>query len=119
MLQIWQASRDARPLASYPDVQALRPSMTSFHNTFEDFAKLCDLSGSPIEARDHFYRTWDECAEFLRHRDAIQNGATKLGDPRLYGGARYVYTKLDVKDLRRRVELLLYIMQAKMDDILL
>jgi hypothetical protein len=119
MLQVWQASRDARALASYPDAEALAPSITSFHNTFDDFVKLCDRSGSPIEARDHFFRTWDECDDFLHDYDAIQNGATKLRGPRPCRGARYVYTELDVKDFGRRVGLLLYIMQAKMDDILL
>jgi len=118
MLQIWEASRDARLLASSPD-HTLVTSITTFHTTFHDFIKLIDRSGTPVEYVDHFYQTWDECDDFLYHYNVLRSGTTKVGSLRPYTGARYVYTSKDVKYLERRVVLLLYIMQATIDDILL
>jgi hypothetical protein len=119
MLQIWEASRDARLLASSPDVHALVRSIATFHTTFHDFIKLIDRSGSPVEYLDHFYQTWDECDDFLHDYNVLRSGTTKIGSLRPNTGSRYVYTSEDVNCLESRVVLLLYIMQATIDDILL
>jgi hypothetical protein len=119
MFQIWQASREARLLASSPDVHTLVTSITTFHITFHDFIKLTDRSGTPVQYLDHFYQTWDECDDFLHDYNVLRSDTTKVGSLRQYTGARYVYTSKDVKYLENRVVLLLYIMQATVDDILL
>lgn len=119
MLKIWAASREARLLASHPDVHAFVTSITAFYTTFHDFIKLIDRSSTPVEYLAHFYQTWDECDDFLHDYNVVRSGPTKFGSLRPNTGSRYVYTSEDVKYLERRVVLLLYIMQAVMDDILL
>jgi hypothetical protein len=106
-------------LASSPDAPRLVTSITTLHTTFQDFFKLIDRKGTKVEYFDHFYQTWDECDDFLHDYDALRSSRTRVGSLREFSGARYVYTSEDVKYLERRVVLLLYIMQATIDDILL
>lgn len=127
------ASREAKPLAlgfggsflkPSSKVHALANSFIDFSKTYPPFREILAQDGTTLEFIDDFVQTWDECNDFLYDFESLQRGAAWTKRQPLVPGpshrlARYVYSREDFGRLERRLELQLYIMYAKMDDIVL
>jgi hypothetical protein len=130
------ASREARPLAEgfggsflcpSPEIHALEHSFIDFIKTYRQCREILSRAGTTLEFIDDYAQTWDEGSDFLYDYTELQRGAAwrkrQPLDPLVpvpsHRLARYVYTKADIIRLQRRLELQLYIMYAKMDDIAL